>query len=311
MLVLAALVLVLSAALTVAKKPDANAQPLTAPPLTAQPVSGQPCRGPATQPVHYKHVIWIWMENQSYNQVMGSASAPFENSLARACGLATNYTAVTHPSLPNYLAATGGSTFGVTRDQPPSRRAITAPTIFSEVNRTGRQWRTYSESMPGNCHPMGRFGYARNPTAYFASTRQVCDRWDVPMGNIHQGNLATALSNGRLPAFSLMIPNLCHSTHACPVATGDTWLSQWITRITTSASYQDGSTAIFLTWDEGQHDTGQHIPLIVVSPTTTPGTTNRTPFNHYSLLRTTADLLGITPPGNARGATSMRTAFGL
>jgi phospholipase C len=259
-------------------------------------------------------VIWIWMENHSYSQVIGSAHAPFENSLARACGLATKYRAVTHPSLPNYLAAVGGSTFGVTRDQPPSRRTIHAPTIFSEVSRSGRQWRTYSESMPGNCRPLAsaRFGgYARNPAAYFTSTRRSCDRWDVPMGNVHQGNLATALNNSRLPAFSLMIPNLCHSTHACPVATGDTWLSRWITRITTSASYQDGSTAIFLTWDEGKHDIGQHVPLIVVSPTTTPGTTNSTVFDHYSLLRTTAELLGIVPPGHSGAAASMLAAFGL
>jgi phospholipase C len=300
----------------VAQKPDADAQPRTAPAAAQQPsrTAAQPCRGPSTQPVRYRHVIWIWMENHSYGQVIGSAHAPFENSLARACGLATQYRAVTHPSLPNYLAAVGGSTFGVTRDQPPSRRAINAPTIFSEVSRSGRQWRTYSESMPGNCRPLAsaKFGgYARNPAAYFTSTRRLCDRWDVPMGNVHQGNLATALDNSRLPAFSLMIPNLCHSTHACPVATGDTWLSRWITRITTSASYQGGSTAIFLTWDEGKHDTGQHVPLIVVSPTTTPGTTSSTVLDHYSLLRTTAELLGVAPPGHSGATPSMLTAFGL
>jgi phosphatidylinositol-3-phosphatase len=56
----------------------------------------------------YSHVIWIWMENQNYNAVTDSRSAPFLVSLERQCGLASNYHSVTHPSLPNYIAATSG-----------------------------------------------------------------------------------------------------------------------------------------------------------------------------------------------------------
>jgi phospholipase C len=261
--------------------------------------------------VHYKHVIWIWMENHSYHQVIGSDDAPFENSLAHACGLATDYRAVTHPSLPNYLAAVGGSTFGVKADQYPSVRPINAPSVFSEVSRSGRQWRTYRESMSSNCHPMGHAGFARNPPPYFAGARTLCPRWDVPMGTVRHGLLATALNKDRLPAFSLMIPNLCDSTHSCPVASGDIWLSRWINRIITSSPYRHGTTAIFLTWDEGKHDLGQHVPMIVISPTTAPGTTSGRDFGHYSLLRTTAGLLGITPPGHAAGASSMQKPFGL
>jgi phospholipase C len=307
-LIVAALLLVLFAAVIVARRPVADALD---PDASSRALAAQPCHRSTTEPAHYKHVVWIWMENQSYKQVIGSEDAPFENSLAHACGLATDYRAITHPSLPNYLAATGGSTFGVTKDESPSSRPIRAPTVFSEVARTGRQWRTYDESMSGNCSPVGRFGYARNPAAYFTGADRLCARWDVPMGTVRHGNLAAALAHGRLPAFSLMIPNLCHATHSCPVSRGDTWLSHWVNRIITSRSYQNGSTAIFLTWDEGKHDVGQHIPLIVVSPTTAPGTASNTAFDHYSLLRTTANLLGINPPGNAADAASMQAAFGL
>ena len=280
-------------------------------PVASQPLAAQPCGRSTTAPTRYKHVIWIVMENHSYSQVIGSDKAPFENRLAHACGLATNYHAVTHPSLPNYLAATGGGTFGVRKDQAPAPKPIAAPTVFSEVTGSGRQWRTYSESMSSNCQPMGRFGYARNPAAYFAGSNTRCRRWDVPMGKVHHGNLASALSHNRLPAFSLVVPNLCHSTHRCPVASGDAWLSRWIHRIVTSASYRNGSTAVFLAWDEGKRDIGQHIPLIVVSPTSSPGATTSARFDHYSLLRTTADLLGIRPPGYAAAAASMRGPFGL
>src|SRR6266496_2339248 len=70
--------------------------------------SSPPCGQVPPGSVSYSHVIWLWMENQSYEQVVGSNSAPYLNSLARACGLATNYHNITHPSLPNYIAATSG-----------------------------------------------------------------------------------------------------------------------------------------------------------------------------------------------------------
>jgi len=50
----------------------------------------------------------------------------------------------------------------------------------------------------------------------------------------------------------------------------------------------------------------------VVARSTPKGTKSGTLFNHYSLLRTTEDMLGITAhPGNAGSASnpSMRSAF--
>src|SRR6266480_1379038 len=69
--------------------------------------AGSPCGTQATAP-SYRHVIWIWMENHSYNSIVGSSQAPYIKSLARNCGLATNYHNISHPSLPNYVGATSG-----------------------------------------------------------------------------------------------------------------------------------------------------------------------------------------------------------
>jgi hypothetical protein len=91
------------------------------------------------------------------------------------------------------------------------------------------------------------------------------------------------------------------------VKRGDVWLSSWLSRILTSRTYRAGSTAVFLVWDEPGI-----IPNVVVSPSTRPGTTVDTPFDHYSLLRTTEEMLGITDHlGRAAEARSMRSAFGL
>jgi phospholipase C len=91
------------------------------------------------------------------------------------------------------------------------------------------------------------------------------------------------------------------------VKRGDVWLSVWLRRILTSRSYLAGNTALFVMWDEDGI-----IPNIVISPTTRPGTAPTTPFDHYSLLRTTEDMLGIrTYLGQAASARSMRSAFRL
>src|SRR5215472_9034243 len=94
--------------------------------------------GTASRPPGYRHVIWIWLENHSYGQVVGNpAQAPFVARLARACGVATNYHNLTHPSLPNYAGATSG--LPLTRlapldgdCNPVPGCTIAAPSIFSQ-----------------------------------------------------------------------------------------------------------------------------------------------------------------------------------
>ena len=67
--------------------------------------AGHPCTG-AEPPARFAHVILIVMENHGFDQVAGHS--PFLNALAHRCGLAADYHAVAHPSLPNYLALTSG-----------------------------------------------------------------------------------------------------------------------------------------------------------------------------------------------------------
>jgi len=78
----------------------------------------------------YSHVVWIMLENAGYS-IVGSSDAPYFNELASRCGLATNDDAVSHPSLPNYIALTSGSTQGITDDDEPSSHPLKSPSIFS------------------------------------------------------------------------------------------------------------------------------------------------------------------------------------
>lgn len=252
--------------------------------------------------------MWIWMENESYQSIIGSRSAPYMTQLAHGCGTAADYEAVTHPSLPNYIAATSGDTWGIADDSPPSAHPIGRASLFGQLSEAHMTWRSYEESMSVNCDlsSSGEYAVKHNPAAYYTRIRTDCARWDVPLSA-----LAAALRRNRLPSFSFVTPNLCDDMHDCPVATGDAWLRRWVPKILGSASYRSGSMVVFVTFDEGT-DSANHVATIVVSPATPPGTRSGERFDHYSLLKTTEQLLGLhTYLARARDAASMRAAFHL
>jgi phosphatidylinositol-3-phosphatase len=272
-----------------------------------------PCAGSAA-PATWDHVIWVVMENHSAGEVVGAAAAPYETSLAAQCATATAYHGVTHPSLPNYLALTGGSTFGVTDDNGPSSHPVAAASIFSQVAGSGRQWRSYEESMPSNCalSSSGNYAVRHNPAAYFTGITADCARWDVPMGTTSSGAFASDLASDSLPAFSFVTPNLCNDMHNCSVATGDAWLQQWLPVVFASPSYRAGRTAVFVTFDEDDSSAANTVPFIAVAPSIAAGTITAATFDHYSLVRTTEEMLGLAPTlGSAAAASSMRAPLGV
>jgi hypothetical protein len=251
-------------------------------------------------PGTYGHVVWIIMENRSYSDVVGSPAAPYLASLAGACGLATNYGGVAHPSLPNYLALTSGSIHGVSDDGGPDAHPIAGPSIFSLL---GGGWRSLEESMPDPCDPDSRGEYAtkHNPAVYYSALRASCAAQDVPLGSPPD---VTA-------RLTVITPNLCDDMHDCSTATGDAWLSREVPEILNSATYRAGNTAVFITWDESDSG-GSVIPTYVVAPSVPPGDRSAAAFTHYSLLRTTEELLGLHPLlGGAATAASMTAAFNL
>jgi phospholipase C len=259
-------------------------------------------------------VIWILMENKATQQVIGSGAAPYVNALAAACGRATNYSAVTHPSLPNYIALASGDPQGVTDDKPPAFHPLAADSIFSQVKAAGLSWRSYQESAPANCTLVttGLYLPRHDPATYFTPIRSDCTNWDVPMGSTIAGNFLSDLNTNTLPSFSFVTPNACNDMHDCPVAVGDNWLRTWLPMIIASPGYKAGTTAIFVTWDEDDGNNGNQVPTLVISPSTTAGFQSATAYTHYSLLRTTEEMFGLTAfLGNAATATSMRAEFNL
>jgi hypothetical protein len=291
------------------------------PASTAAAASG-PC-GTASTPPTYRHVIWIWMENHSLGDIIGNTSqAPYINSLAASCGLATDYHGTTHPSLPNYLAATSGTAQGslpATTYLDCDVSVICDMTVGSIFGQ-GESWKAYEESMPSNCYKSnsGEYAVRHNPAVYYKSL-SGCASKDVPYTQ-----LATDLADNALPAFSFITPNLIDDMHDGTIAQGDAWLAGHLPAILNSKQYQSGTTAVFITWDEGSGgypiedcdntsvtDTSCIVPTIVISPSTPAGTTSGPFFDHYSLLGTTEQLLGLPKLASASSSPTMTAAFHL
>ncbi len=250
------------------------------------------------------------MENKNFSDVIGNPSAPFENDLARRYALATNDFAVSHPSLPNYLALTGGSTFGITSDCTSCIAG--GSNIVDQLESAGLSWKAYMGAMPSPCFTganQGLYAKKHDPFLYYPDIARNLDRC---MRVVPLTQLAPDMRAGPLPSFVWISPDLCQDTHDCPVATGDAFLSHLVPPLLDALG---PGGVLFLTWDEGSTPAGccglahgGQVAAIVAGPLARPHATSAYAYDHYSLLRTIEDLFGLAHLRNAGspGTLSMR-----
>jgi len=250
-------------------------------------------------------VLVFVVENHSLNQMQ--ASMPFVYSLARQYAYATSYTAIRHPSLPNYLAIAGGSTFRVTDDRGPSAHRLHGASLFSQALAAHRTAKVYADSAPRNCAlaNSGRYAVRHNPWTYFVDSRSACRRFDVPARA-----LGTDADAGTLPNVGMVIPNLVHDAHDASLATADAWIATKIRRVQAGPDWNSGRLAIVITADEDDRRQGNKV-LTVVASKHQPQRVVTTPLNHYSLTRFVDDVLGTAYLRKAATAPSLTAAFGV
>ena len=239
---------------------------------------------------------------------------PYLAGLADEFGRTTGYRAVTHPSLPNYLAVAGGSTFGVSDDDPPSSHPVEQASVFDAVIAAGGTAKTYAEAMPEPCslEAAGRYAVKHNPWAYFSSSpsRGNCARFDVPAGDPENGALRDDVDAGALPTVGLLVPDMCNDGHDCPLSTADDWLRRWLPVIMAGPDYLAGDLVVVVTFDEDDRTADNAVLTTVIAPTVS-NVVAEEPLTHYSLSRYLAELGGVPPLGEATTATSFQAAFGL
>ena len=254
-----------------------------------------------------QRIIVVVEENNSFDQIIGSAQAPFINHLAGQGTLLTGFYGITHPSLPNYVAMVSGDTQGITSDCGDCN--VDAANLVDQLEQAGISWTAYMEDLPAPCsdaHTAGPYAKKHDPFMYFASIRDNPARCHKV---VPADRLDADLAAGRLPRFVFVTPNQDHDMHgagqggddATLIRTADDWLGALYGKLAGSSAWRE-DTRLVVTWDEaggGSRDgccgglaAGGHIPTIVAGPRVRPGRDGAT-YDHYGLLRSVEAAFGL------------------
>ena len=293
---------------------------------------------------HYAHIFVIVEENKDYARIVGSADAPAITQLAKTYGSASRFYAETHPSEPNYVAMVGGYTYGIRDDDAfycrphdarpycrHSRRpgyvdhTIDAPSLANQLDAAGLSWKNYEESLPRPGSLAVVAGYYASKHSGFLNFAGVQQDPHLAEHLVGFDALDADLRSGDLPAFSLIVPNVCNEMHGAGglgtpadcrtdapsalIARGDREIAMLTHAIMASPAWREGNDAIVITFDEDDgggtqgccgndpsdpaNTGGGHIPTVVITNHGPRNVVDPTPYNHYSLLRTIEDAFGI------------------
>jgi hypothetical protein len=229
--------------------------------------------------------------------VVGTAAAPYLNSLAARGANMTQSFGVTHPSQPNYIALFSGDQHGVTSND--CRDLGGTENLGSQLRAAGLTFTGFSESLPQpgftGCES-GQYERKHAPWVSFGN---------LP-AEVNQPFTAFPTDYTQLPTVSFVTPNMCNDMHDCPVATGDAWLK------THFARYADWATThnslLVVTFDENDGGTVNQIATVLVGANVRPGL-NPERMDHYTLLRTLEDAYGLAPLGRATTATPLQSVW--
>jgi phospholipase C len=289
--------------------PSATATVTLAPTLTPT-ITLTPTPIPTATPTplipNFDHIVIIIFENKEFGSVIGNSDMPVFNRYAEDYTLLSQFYAVTHPSLPNYIAMIGGDTFGIETNCKDC--FVSAPSLPDLIEESGRTWKTYQEDMPEPCFTGDNVDYAQkhNPFIYFDAIRLDpvrCGRSVVPLTD-----LQTDIQNGALPNFIFITPNLCNSAHDCSLEVTDRWLENTLAPLVPALEADSPNYLIVLTWDEGQGDhsccglpekAGGRIAVVLISPLVRKNFEDLSQYTHYSLLKTIANAWSLPYLGHA------------
>ena len=226
------------------------------------------------------HVVVVVFENHEESSIDNADPRSWFERFADRYADLSDYTAVAHPSLPNYLALVSGSTLGVTDDCTscgPWPRSI-----GGLLTRAGKTWGGYAEGYPSS--PL--FAKKHMPFLYFQD------------GASHVHPLS-ALDDRRLPAYSFVAPDLCHDAHSCPLSSADAFLGRWLPPLLRAPR-----TAVFVLFDEGTTSIGGggRVEAFVAGTAVARHVVLRQHVDHYSVLRTIEDLFRLPHLGASRTA---------
>jgi hypothetical protein len=265
---------------------------------------------PPSNVPHFDHVFYIMMENEnstanlapanSGDYIYGNPSAPYENNTLAPMGtVLDNMVATQHPSDPNYIAETAGSTFSL--DEDLSAGQVSETNLADEFNSAGMSWKAYAQSMNGDCDLTNSGYYYTDDDVFLDYADDVTPASYCDAHNVPQTQLATDLkSTSTTPQYSWIVANDYYDMEQGGVSAGDTWLSQVLPEIFSSPAWTTQPSLLIVTWDEGYTKSyGPSYPNLVPTyvigseGTVKAGYSSSQYYDGYSLLATVEDALGV------------------
>jgi hypothetical protein len=293
------------------------------------------CRSASGIPL-FSNVYLILMENTSLSTLqpaLSNGTAPNLEMMATTYATGSNYHGISHPSLPNYIALTSGSPQGIACDCQAAPNGSTcnagtcnallgacscpeaAASIADQLEAASLSWMAYGESMGTPCNTTDSGNYAQRhvPFLYYTGIQGNSARCASHVVDFSSFSVTSP------SAYNFIAPNLVDDMHnpdptnSTNIPDGDMWIGPQVQAITSSAAYAQGGLVVVV-WDEDD-DSGfpaadAPIPIFVISPYAKHGGyVSATMANHYSLLATIEDGLGLTRLGMAAAATSLIDYF--
>lgn len=245
------------------------------------------------------HIVIVIMENHSFAQIIGSADAPYLNSLAKSShtALFTQSYAVAYPSLPNYLCLFSGCNQGVTDDTSPTTIPFTSDNLGRQLIDAGKTFISYAEDLPypgfGD-ESSGLYVRRHNPAVFWMGEGPN----QLP-ASVIQPLTAFPKDFNLLPTVCYVIPNNVNNMHDGTIAQGDSWLNthfpgyiQWA---------KTNNSLLILTFDEDDKSQDNQIVTIFAGQMVKSGSYSQK-INHYSILRTIEEMYGLPYACNASTA---------
>lgn len=268
---------------------------------------------PPAPSVRFGYVFIVVEENANFGDVIANPALPYLNSLANQYGLAANYFANAHPSIPNYFELTTGHILTLIDASTPSDFPVSSENVVRDLLAAGKSWKSYAEDIPSVGYTggdTGRYAVRHNPLAYFTDVQNDPTQLQnlVPFSQF-----AVDRNAAKLPDFSFIVPNLCNDAHDCSLGTADTWLKTNVDPLIQSPQFQKDGLLIIV-FDEA--DTldftsgGGHVAAVIISPLAKRGYKSIAFYQHQSVLRLMLEGLGVTKlPGDAATAPAMWEFF--
>ncbi|CAN5842714.1 hypothetical protein BH11MYX2_BH11MYX2_10310 [soil metagenome] len=254
-------------------------------------------------------VFTIVLENKSRSQLLNSADAKYFQSLVAQGALAKGYSdALVHPSEPNYIWMVSGQNFGILDDdEPTAHHLATTSHLADQIEKVGKTWKTYQESMGEPCQVVSHGLYAVKPNPFVSFDDIV--GWDGTNFTRQQrcldhvvdySQFDADLAADKVPDYVFITPNMINDMHDGSIADGDKWLSTEVPKILSSPAYLNGGV-LFITADEGKGRSAtdwtqdDDPPFLALSPLAKAGYVSDAPYDTTSYLKTVQAILGVDP----------------